>query len=367
MASAKHSGMVCPDSALPRKQARYLLKPLLAGVSRSFYLSIRVLPPAVGRPVAVAYLLARAADSIADTEVVPRSDRATRLADFRRAIHLRDPALLEQVCGGAGERGVRFVKEQKLLAASADILRLLNSQPLPDQQHITEVVDILIGAMEQDLQYFAAAASGQVVGFRDEEQLDDYIYRIAGCVGAFWTRLLAAHCRPLRHWPVRRQIERGIRFGKALQLTNILRDVGQDLQLGRCYLPETSLRDHALAPENLLTGQRQRRLALRDRWLAQTAALFEDAEAYLLSLPRRCVRLRAAAFYPIAIGLKTLGLLSHDNDWPANPVPNKVDRRWVYQTLWRSAPVMGSNNALQRMLAQWRAQIHSPSGSGNLP
>ena len=47
------------------------LLPLLKRVSRAFYLSIRVLPEPVRRPVGLAYLLARAADTIADTAAVP--------------------------------------------------------------------------------------------------------------------------------------------------------------------------------------------------------------------------------------------------------------------------------------------------------
>ena len=44
---------------------------LLRGVSRSFYLSIRLLPAPLRRPIAVAYLLARAADTLADTAELP--------------------------------------------------------------------------------------------------------------------------------------------------------------------------------------------------------------------------------------------------------------------------------------------------------
>jgi phytoene/squalene synthetase len=69
-----------------------LLGNLLRQVSRSFYLSLTVLPGPLREPIGLAYLLARAADTIADTELVARKDRLGHLETVRRA------------CGGASAR-----------------------------------------------------------------------------------------------------------------------------------------------------------------------------------------------------------------------------------------------------------------------
>ena len=45
---------------------------------------------------------------------------------------------------------------------------------------------------------------------------------------------------------------KGIRFGKALQMINILRDIPEDLRFGRCYIPREALARHDLTPEDLL-------------------------------------------------------------------------------------------------------------------
>ena len=66
------------------------LLPLLKRVSRAFYLSIRVLPDPVRRPVALAYLLARAADTIADTAAVSPDERLKSLLAFRRILAAGD-------------------------------------------------------------------------------------------------------------------------------------------------------------------------------------------------------------------------------------------------------------------------------------
>ena len=62
-----------------------LLGDLLRQVSRSFYLSLRILPRDVREPIGLAYLLARAADTVADTRLVPRSERVTHLETLRKA------------------------------------------------------------------------------------------------------------------------------------------------------------------------------------------------------------------------------------------------------------------------------------------
>ena len=60
--------------------------------------------------------------------------------------------------------------------------------------------------------------------------MDDYTYRVAGCVGEFWTRLCRAHLFPRAVVDDAMLLRDGIRFGKGLQLVNILRDIPADLR-----------------------------------------------------------------------------------------------------------------------------------------
>ena len=59
---------------------------LLKGVSRSFYLTIRAMPPGLRRPIGLAYLLARASDTIADTAATPVAIRTECLRAFGQTI-----------------------------------------------------------------------------------------------------------------------------------------------------------------------------------------------------------------------------------------------------------------------------------------
>src|SRR3989454_2122564 len=84
------------------------------------------------------------------------------------------------------------------------------------------------------------------------EELDHYTYLVVGCVGPFWTVLHMTHRRRLSDWALREMSEQGVSFGKALQLTNVLRDVPGDLAHGRCYLPARELAALGLGPRDLL-------------------------------------------------------------------------------------------------------------------
>ena len=81
----------------------------------------------------------------------------------------------------------------------------------------------------------------------DAVALDQYIYDVAGCVGEFWTAVTMTHAPALKDEGRQRMSETFTEFGKALQLTNVLRDIPRDLRIGRCYLPRMQLAAMGLA------------------------------------------------------------------------------------------------------------------------
>ena len=69
------------------------------------------------------------------------------------------------------------------------------------------------------------------------------------------------HAVRLGGWDPEKMSALGVRFGKALQMTNVLRDVPKDLRIGRCYLPLEQLERAGVSPDELLepkTGPRAR-------------------------------------------------------------------------------------------------------------
>ena len=64
------------------------LQEILKGVSRSFYLSLRFLPGRIREPLSLAFLACKAADTIADTSLVPHSGRLAALQGLEKAVQL---------------------------------------------------------------------------------------------------------------------------------------------------------------------------------------------------------------------------------------------------------------------------------------
>ena len=346
------------SSRVARISRELLLTDLLKSVSRAFYLSLRVLPRGLREPLSLAYLLGRAGDTIADTRALPPSERMGHLLRFRRQVSGEgDPADLEMIVTAlAGQQPTE--SERRLLESLDQVFKLLGEMSDHDARAVRAVVDTLTRGMEIDLATFPAEDSGDLAALKTTEQLDDYTYLVAGCVGEFWTDLTVDHTDALGHWDRDEMAALGVRFGKALQFTNILRDVPADLRIGRCYLPESSLADGGLAPSDLLSPCKaeQARPVLVDG-IRTALDHFGAAERYLTAIPRRCVRLRLAAAWPILIGLGTLEALARNTGWLDPTRPSKVTRPWVYRMVGVSLLGIGSNGFMHAWIARLKAKV----------
>ncbi len=334
------------------------LNETLKGVSRSFYLTLRVLPAGIREPIGLAYLLARAADTIADTPALPPDVRLERLLAIRGL--LRPTASQRDVDETVGGLAGASYAERALFASLPGAFSLLESMPKSDQEQVRRVVTTLTLGMELDLTTFPAEGSGKLAALRSSADLDRYTYLVAGCVGEFWTAVTMAHEPRLRGWDAEGMSATGVRFGKALQLTNVLRDVPRDVRNGRCYLPLEELGAVGLLPAGLLDPSNTARARqVLVPWIGTALEHFNAAEEYLLATPRRCLRLRLAVLWPILIGLATLVLLARNDNWLDPKRPSRVNRKWVYRMMARSLAVARSDRMLRRWIGGLREQVRA--------
>ena len=335
-----------------------LLGDILRGVSRTVYLSLRVLPKDLRVPVGLAYLLARAADTISDTRLLAPDQRLKYLLAFRAQV--QGPAnvkvLRELATMVTDKQALPY--ERSLLGLLPEAFSMLEALDGSDRSRVRSVMVTLTQGMEMDLTTFPPEGSGRISALKDLSQLDRYIYYVAGCVGEFWTEITMAHTEPLRHWSGERMSEIGVRFGKALQMTNVLRDMSKDLRIGRCYLPEAELGRAGVTPEDLLdstAGPRARPVLVAG--IETALAHYRAAEEYLRAIPRRCFRLRLAALWPVLIGLATLAKVASNEHWLDPDKPSKVSRKWVYRTLLLSFPCVLSNSLLSAWIGRLRRNV----------
>jgi len=334
-----------------------LTSTLLKGVSRSFYLSLVILPSAVRPTIGLAYLFARAADTIADTRLIERAARITHLralrAEMAAPAHGRLAGIIDAMADSQSHPA-----ERNLLERLPDCFAAYQTLEPEDRARVRQVLETIIEGMTQDLRLFPGEDEGKLGALETYEDLDHYTYLVAGCVGRFWTDVHIAHRPRLRHWDPAGMRQLGVRFGKALQLTNVLRDVPRDLRQGRCYLPRQELATLGLSPHDLLDPT----VAPSSRPLLVhllTTALdhYEVAWQYTLAIPRAEMRMRLACAWPLLIGLRTLDLLARSPNWLDPAVTLKVPRVRVYGLVAHSLATVWSARALGRQARRLRERI----------
>lgn len=338
------------------KAAAELPYGLLKKTSRSFYLSLRILPDGMRAPVALAYLLARAADTIADTELVPAPLRLQLLATLREAIasgRHAETAAIHRLVAPHGKP-----EEKALLEALPSLLAQLERLGKNDRDPARKVLDTLLSGMAFDLETFPAEDAGIVKPLASMEELDRYTYLVAGCVGEFWTDTMLAHVAGMEDADRTERIRLGVRFGKALQMTNILRDCARDLRIGRCYLPQPLLEClHLEAPRLLQARSGDDARPALHQLTRLTLDHFRAAVDYTIAIPPRHLRLRLACLWPIVIGLETLLALAGNPHWLDPACPSKIPRARVYRILLVSLPRAGSDKAIRRWAQELIARI----------
>lgn len=291
-----------------------LERDVLKGVSRSFYLSLRLPPAPMRRPAGIAYLLARTSDTIADSATIPAAERLGLLEDFS-----------SQVSGAGDARpfpsdlinATPDPREKLLLECHGGILAALQGLGNGAVPLIREVLGTIISGQKLDLARFGNP--GKLTALSTSAELDDYTWRVAGCVGAFWTKLgfetLGENFSKSDSVSL---LADGIEYGKGLQLVNVLRDLPKDLGDGRCYLPVSDPTD------------RSELMAAFSKWRETACGKMASGLRYAAAL--RSKRLRVASALPAMLGLETLKLLD-GADFADLQAGIKVPRRRVYSLM----------------------------------
>jgi 15-cis-phytoene synthase len=175
-------------------------------------LAFVLLPKAKRDGMSALYAFCREVDDVADNESLPVAERRERLAAWR--------ADIRRACG----------KEAPEFPVNREL------QPVIHQYHLPyEHFDALLQGVEMDL---------EIKRYEHYEELELYCYRVASVVGLLSIEVFGYEDPACRDYAVS--------LGKALQLTNILRDVRTDAERGRIYLPLSELGRFKLTPEEIL-------------------------------------------------------------------------------------------------------------------
>ena len=206
--------------------------------SRTFYMASSLLPPMKRRAVHALYAVCRITDDIVDQAESEKADSLTTLEDwYQRLSHQRATIYHPVILAWADTRS-RF--------------------GIP-HSYLRQLVDGV--AMDVDHRQYETF-----------EELAKYSYGVASTVG-----LMAMH---ITGYESERALPYAVKLGVALQLTNILRDVGEDWRNGRSYLPKDELASFNLTDDDLSEG------SVSDRWRAFMRYQIErNRSLYAESLP----------------------------------------------------------------------------------
>src|SRR3954468_16338054 len=193
---------------------------------RNFAYGIRVLPKEKRRAISAIYAFARRVDDVADGEL-PVEEKRDRLQSLGAAL---DSPAEEPIFVALADAGSRFG-----IPAGA----------------LHDLVDGGLQDTEQDR-------------YADFAELDGYCRRVAGAVGVACVAVYGSD-----------DVERAATLGVALQLINIMRDVREDWELGRVYLPQDELTAYAVTEDEIAAGH------TGVEWRALMAFQASRARAYL--------------------------------------------------------------------------------------
>lgn len=324
----------------------------LPEVSRTFALNIPVLPSPLDLVVTVAYLLCRIADTLEDEARGQVSERAELFHTLGRLVKLEP---------GWEQRGAEFARrsvaalrpsaptaEVQLVQGTPLVLEAMRGLPDWTHPHIAACVGEMTDGMARMMTELDGGAPQGLPDLRDTLQ---YCYYVAGTVGVMLTGLFVDgfdSVRPLRPGLV----PRAPAFGRALQLTNILKDVREDLDRGFCWLPRTYMEKHGLSPGTLVAPEkRDAAVALLDDLVAVARNECDVAFEYSLLLPRSEPGLRLFCLWPLLFALRTLAMLAH-NPAVFEPTPVKIDRDTVMRIMVLTRESVTDDRALEALYTE---------------
>jgi farnesyl-diphosphate farnesyltransferase len=260
-----------------------------------------LLPKKLRDPIALAYLLARATDTIADTSEISAEIRAAELKKLAARIQgqeTNDDSLKSFAALQKNEA------ERTLIHSVPTALAWLRAMPGDDRSDITAVLSKINEGQQLDVLRFAD--SSRTTALQTATELNYYAFLVAGCVGEFWTNVGVRHLPKFATRPRQEMVSLGVEYGKGLQLINILRDLGADLRAGRCYLPREQLEALGVSPNEILR-EPSRALPIVNTWLERAERGIAAGIEYACAL--RPPRVRIATALPALIGARTLAQL----------------------------------------------------------
>jgi farnesyl-diphosphate farnesyltransferase len=351
---------VAPGVVPERALARAFCHDMLPRVSRTFALNIRLLPGALGETVLLAYLFCRIADTLEDSACLDARLKPALLEEYASLFPLR-PGWEGRVVGWSRcFAGLESVGADHALGARAAAVFAAFAELPP---RLRAPVESCVREMSEGMHRFALRKAQSPDGWLRLEtvsELEEYCHYVAGTVGEMLCRLFAEVSPALDGGRLERMQRLAGRFGLALQLTNIVKDVADDARRGTCYVPRSLAARQGLQPEEILDPARRAAARAVVRDLAKFAAGALDAAlAFTLLIPRREPRLRLFCLWPIFLAAGTLRSVVDDERLFLPGARARIERSEVRRCLGETTLAVLSDRAIAKLYARRRLALEA--------
>jgi farnesyl-diphosphate farnesyltransferase len=312
---------------------------ILPGVSRTFALTIPVLPEGLAEIVTNAYLLCRLADTIEDDVGLDSGQKSLFHKRFVAVVEGSEDAEAFAADLAPLLSSSVLPDERVLVENTAKVIRVTHSFDAPQRRALNRCVRIMCSGMPE------FQRNKSLGGLDDLEEMSSYCYYVAGVVGEMCTELFLQHCAELE--PEReRLMTLAVSFGQGLQMTNILKDIWDDHQAGACWLPREVFGDgHSLERLEDWHLSPSFREGLR-KLVGVAHAHLRNALEYTCMIPKRETGIRKFCLWAIGLAVLTLRKIHRNPGFRAGSEV-KVSRRTVKATVFTTNLTLMSNRALR--------------------
>ena len=260
-------------------------KAILGSVSRTFALTIPLLPPIIEKVVGNTYLLCRIVDTIEDAaEMSPETKQKLSKLFLDAVLEKTSVESFVESCLRA-LTNYENQDELDLITNTPTVLRILHTCTKSDQEAVSRCVSI----MSEGMSYFHGKQTE--AGLKDLNEFEKYCYVVAGVVGELLTRIFSNHS-PTFAKRIQGQESLAIAFGQALQMTNILKDSPEDKARGVSWKPVN------------MSQQQLLQIAYKK---------LQDSLSYILLIPKEEFGMRRFCFLAFGLAVMTLSKIAKQN------------------------------------------------------
>lgn len=310
-------------------------KQALLRVSRTFALTIPLLPNQVRYVIGNAYLLCRIADTIEDEPTLDDDYKRKFLARFAEVVQQRSATdsfahELASLLSDATKPG-----ERDLVLNTSAVVDFHGKLPSGQRKPIERCIDIMCGGMAK---YVGTGSSG----LPTMEHVEQYCYYVAGVVGEMITDVLSDYSSGIEEHRDRLN-KLSVQFGRGLQLVNILKDHREDRRRGVTWLPRQIFSSRGRGTNKRIETRLENRVmhvvnaAQRD---------FEAALRYVMLIPVRERGVRSFLAITLGLAILTLRRISSNPGFRRGD-DVKISRRQVYATVATTSFAVRSNSTLK--------------------